>query len=133
MVEDDFWSEMNEYTKKRKIKKLLQLLQCGYIRRGYKRAEYLKKFGIFKEFGEKCYWFTRKIPAEPMSICIEDNVNIATGVYFCDYYVIHHMLNHCNSALKLSSGREYTYKNTISILRKMFLLEHIRLLWVELP
>lgn len=79
--------------------------------RGYRRGEYLKRSGIFALFGENCYWFPRKLPAEPGNVIIHNNVNIATEVYFCDHEVIQHMLNNVPEFVaRLPEGKKYPYK-----------------------
>lgn len=95
-------------------------------RGGYPRAEFLKKVGIFGAFGEKCYWYPRKLPAEPKKVLLHNNVNIATDVYFCDHDVIQHMLNNVPEYLNLlPDGKEYPYKTyEIEIFDNVFIGAH---------
>lgn len=98
----DFKRRLNRY------KRIYTTLAMRFVRGGHKRAEFLKKSGLFGDFGEKCYFFPRKLPAEPQNVILHNNVNIATEVYFCDHDVIHHMLNNATEYTK--GGRQYGYK-----------------------
>lgn len=60
---------------------------------GGKKADYLKKKKIFKEFGDNNFWYPRVLPADPEMIKIHNNVKIATDVYFCTHDVLHIMFN----------------------------------------
>lgn len=102
---------MNWQRRKNRMKRIWLTLSMKCYRGGYRRAEYLKKSGIFGLFGEKCYWFPRKLPAEPSNVIIHNNVNIATEVYFCDHDVIQHMLNHVPEYVaRLHEGEKYQYQ-----------------------
>ena len=66
---------------------------------------------MFGLIGENCYYFPRKLPAEPQNILIHNNVVVATEVYFCDHDVIQHMLNHVPEYLSLlPKGQSYPYR-----------------------
>lgn len=81
-------------------KKLLITFKIMWKGDGYERAEYLKSLKIFKEFGEKNYWYTRNLPSEPECVCLHDNIKIATGVYFCTHDIFHMVLNDDQELLK---------------------------------
>jgi acetyltransferase-like isoleucine patch superfamily enzyme len=97
-----------------------------FYRGGVKRAEYIKKSKLFGLFGENCYWYPRKLPAEPTKVLIHNNVNIATEVYFCDHDVIHKMLNNVPEYKeKLPVGERYKYKTyQIELLDNVFIGAH---------
>ena len=59
----------------------------------YKRAQYIKKHGIFYHIGEKCMVMFRKIPLYPKLISFGNNVWVASQVSFVTHDVIHYMLN----------------------------------------
>ena len=61
-----------------------------------KRAEYIKKHGVFYHMGDNCMTMFRKIPLYPKLISFGDNVWVASGVTFVTHDVIHRMLNNCN-------------------------------------
>jgi acetyltransferase-like isoleucine patch superfamily enzyme len=86
----------------------------------------LRKANIFGQFGENCYWFPRKLPAEPKNVILHNNVNVATEVYFCDHDVIHHMLNNVPEyAARLPKGHKYPYKSyKIEIFDNVFIGAH---------
>ena len=108
-----------------KNRKIIMLIMQLY-RGGHKRAAYLKKKNIFAEMGEKCYWFPRVLPADPSNLMLHNNVNIATGVYFCEHDVIHHMLNNCEEYLSLLKEKErYSYSSSnIEIMDNVFIGAH---------
>jgi len=112
--------------KKDRIKRIFTMIFMRFYRGGHKRAEYLKRKNIFKSFGDNCYWFPRKLPAEPGIITIHNNVNIATDVYFCDHDVIHHMLNNVPEYVdQLPSGVYYSYRTSgIEIMDNVFIGAH---------
>lgn len=58
-----------------------------------KRTAYLKKKSIFAEFGEDCYYCSRKIPEEPYMVKIHNNVVIAADVTFITHDVMNDMLS----------------------------------------
>lgn len=58
----------------------------------YKRTKFLKKSGIFAEFGKNCYYCSRSIPEEPYLVKIHNNVVIAANVNFITHDVINDML-----------------------------------------
>lgn len=73
--------------KKDRIKRIFTMIFMRFYRGGHKRAEYLKRKNIFKSFGDNCYWFPRKLPAEPGIITIHNNVpeyvdQLPSGVYY---------------------------------------------------
>lgn len=53
-----------------------------------KRAEYLRKKSIFKEFGENVWYQPYKIPTQPKLVKIGNNVKIATEVLFMEHDII---------------------------------------------
>lgn len=90
-------------------KKLYITLRLIIVGGGEKKSEILKKQKIFKSYGENNYWFSRNIPSEPERIVLENNISIATGVYFCTHDIIHIMLNNDQKAIeKLISYRNNT-------------------------
>lgn len=103
---------MKNYSRKlERLKRTYIMLSMRLFRGGHKRAEYLRNSKMFGDFGKCCYWFPRKLPAEPSAIKIHNNVNIATDVYFCDHDVIQHMLNNVPDYVKiLPEGKSFNYK-----------------------
>ncbi len=92
-------------------------------RGGVRRAEYLRKTHIFGSMGEKCYWFPRVLPAEPGMLYLHRNVNIATGVYFCDHDVINHLLNNMPDIVEQYGVFGYSRKK-IEIFDNVFIGAH---------
>jgi len=78
------------------IKKQLIVLRLLLTRNPIKRANYLKKKNIFKEFGDDCWYQPIKIPTQPKLIKIGNNVKIATEVLFMEHDIIHNMFNKKN-------------------------------------
>lgn len=58
-----------------------------------KRAEYVKKHGIFRRMGNGCMIMFRKIPLYPQLISFGNNVWVASQVTFVTHDAIHYMLN----------------------------------------
>lgn len=59
---------------------------------GGKRAAYLKKKGIFAEFGDDVRYASNTIPAEPYLVKIHNNVRIAANVHIITHDIIDGML-----------------------------------------
>ena len=74
-------------------KKLLIMLYLYTTNSGRKKAEYLKSLGLFKQFGEKNFWYSRIVPTDMELISVHNNVKVATDVYFCTHDVLHDMFN----------------------------------------
>lgn len=68
-----------------------------FIKSPMKRAEYLKRKGIFRHCGNRVMITSRKIPLYPNLISIGNNVWIASGVSFITHDVAHFMLNGLNT------------------------------------
>ena len=60
---------------------------------GTKRAEYLKKHGIFHDMGSDCYWHTRDLPSESYLIRIGNNVRLAAGVRLITHDITSKLIN----------------------------------------
>ena len=69
------------------------MLRLYTIRSSMKRAEYMKKHGIFHSMGERVMITSRKIPLYAKLISIGSNVWMASGVEFIPHDVTHYMLN----------------------------------------
>lgn len=109
-----------------RAKRIMNIIFMRRHREGYPCTEFLKKAGIFGAFGEKCYWYPRKLPAEPKKVLLHNSVNVATDVYFCDHDVIQYMLNNVPEYLNLlPDGKEYPYKTyEIEIFDNVFIGAH---------
>lgn len=105
--------------KKRKLVSIMMLIHRG----GVRRAEYLRKTHLFGEFGRNCYYYPRVLPAEPSIIKLHDNVNLATGIYFCDHDVMHRMLNNIPEVVNQHGTFKYQRKG-IEIFDNVFVGAH---------
>ena len=74
------------------------------IKSPMKRAQYMKKHGIFHSMGDRVMITSRKIPLYGKLISIGDNVWMASGVEFILHDVTHYMLN------GRKDGHHYTEK-----------------------
>ncbi len=101
-------------------KKLWIIFRLAITNNGSKKAEYLKKTGKFKFFGDKNFWYSRNIPADMELVSIHNNVKIATNVYFCTHDVIHTMLNDDND-IKHPEGGFTRYSGEIEIFDNCFI------------
>ncbi len=79
-----------KYTSKNlKFVKLMMLL----MNNGWKRANFLKKYGVFYEMGENCYYHTRDIPAEPYLVKLGNDVRLAANVRMITHDITSYMIN----------------------------------------
>lgn len=79
-----------------------------------KRTKFLKKSGLFADFGDNCYYCSKKIPEEPYLVKIHNNVVIAANVNFITHDVINDMLSQKIGAERGEKFSEY-YMGTIEI------------------
>lgn len=77
-------------------------LKLYTIRSSMKRAEYMKKHGIFHSIGERVMISSRKIPLYAKLISIGNNVWMASGVEFISHDVTHYMLKGMKDGYKYS-------------------------------
>ena len=75
-----------------------------------KRGEYLKKKGIFKEFGENVLWQPHKIPPQPKLVKIGSNIRIGSDTLFFEHDSIGGLLN-----IKYNTKEYRDYQGTIEI------------------
>ena len=78
-------------------KRLFITLKLLLIRNPVKRGNYLKKRGIFKEFGDNVWYQPYKIPTQPKLVKIGQGVKIATEVLFMEHDIIHTIFNETDS------------------------------------
>lgn len=77
-----------------KIKRVWLQFRILTIRDGWKKANYLKKKGIFHHIGNNCYYAPIYLPAEPELISLHDNVVVSAGVRLITHSVAHVVYNH---------------------------------------
>ena len=61
--------------------------------RNYKKAETIRKAGMFAEFGGGGYWHPTWIPSYPELIYIGNNVTVAADVRFYEHDLVNRMFN----------------------------------------
>lgn len=88
-------------------------LRIWTIGNGWKRAKYLKKKKVFLSMGEKCYYHTRDIPAEPYLVKLHDDVRIAAGVRLITHDIASYMVN--NIPEYEQYGKAHYYMGAIEI------------------
>ncbi len=93
-----------------RIKKLVMIIYLSLSDNGIKKAEYLKKNGRFKHFGNNNFWYPRVVPTDMELISIHDNVNVATDVYFCTHDVLHTMFNKDERIIEKLQAKSNTFK-----------------------
>lgn len=76
------------------IKRMFIQLNMLAIRNGWKKAEYLKKKGIFHHIGEHCFYQSTVLPAEPFLVSLHDNVAISAGVRLITHSAAHVVYNY---------------------------------------
>lgn len=67
---------------------------CLIKRNGYDHARFIKKYNLFHEIGNNCFFQPYKLPADSKFIRLGDNVVVASDVNFICHDVIHHVFNH---------------------------------------
>ncbi len=75
------------------LKRLVQTIQLNLHFSAHKRAEWMRKKGIFHEMGENVSIQLHKIPLYPECISFHNNIVIASGVSFATHDAIHAVLN----------------------------------------
>ena len=88
-------------------------LRMWTIGDGWKRARYLKKKKVFLSMGEKCYYHTRDIPAEPYLVKLHNDVRIAAGVRLITHDITSYMINNIPEYAEF--GKAHYYMGTIEI------------------
>lgn len=63
-------------------------------RNGWKKAEFLKKKGVFYHIGEHCFYQSNVLPAEPFLVSLHDNVAISAGVRLITHSAAHVVYNY---------------------------------------
>lgn len=64
------------------------------IRNGWKKAEFLKKHGIFHRIGKHCFYQSVFLPAEPFLVSLHNNVVISAGVRLATHSAAHAVFNY---------------------------------------
>lgn len=73
-------------------KRVYYSLRLLFLRNSKKRADYVKKKGIYNGVGNNVRIMPRKIPLYPQLIRFHNNVRIASGVTFVTHDNIHYLL-----------------------------------------
>ena len=76
-----------------KTKRIWLQFRLTTIRDGWKKAEYIKKKGIFHYVGQNCFYAPIYLPAEPELVSLHDNVVISAGVRLVTHSVAHIVFN----------------------------------------
>ena len=79
-----------------KYKRIHLTLKMYLIRNGWKKADFLRKKGIFHHIGKNCYYHSCILPAEPFLVSLHDNVVISAGVRIVTHSSLHEMFNHAD-------------------------------------
>lgn len=68
-------------------------LMMWLIQDGWKRAQYIKKHGLFYSMGDNVYWHTRDLPSEPYLVKLGNNVQVAANVRLITHDRISKVIN----------------------------------------
>lgn len=85
------------------LKRKLMLLRLMLAGGGYRRAEYLKKIGLFRRQGEHCFFVPYNYGTEPYLLSFGDNVFVASDVRFVNHDVTAKMFQHLEPERKHTS------------------------------
>ena len=72
---------------------MIKLKLLALMGKNHSKAEIIKKSGIFKSFGDGCYWHPDWIPSFPECIEIGKNVTVAADVRIYEHDIVHRMWN----------------------------------------
>lgn len=78
---------------KRFKRSVFDRIRFYFLQSSKARIKYIKKHGVFSEFGNNCFYQSRRIPVEPYLVKIHDNVVIAADVYIIPHDIIHMVFN----------------------------------------
>lgn len=85
------------------FKRKLLLLRLMLAGSGYRRAEYLKKTGLFHRQGEHCFFVPYNYGTEPYLLSFGDNVFVASDVRFVNHDVTAKMFQYMEPDRKHTS------------------------------
>lgn len=85
------------------FKRKLMLLRLMLAGGGYRRAEYLKKIGLFHCQGEHCFFVPYNYGTEPYLLSFGDNVFVASDVRFVNHDVTAKMFQYMDPEGKHTS------------------------------
>ena len=106
------------------MNRYLATLRLWTIKSPMKRAQYMKKKGIFHSVGDRVMIMSRHIPLYSRLISIGNNVWIASGVTFITHDVCHYMLN------GKTGTRDYSeYIGCINIGNNVFIGSNVQVLY----
>lgn len=110
-----------------RLQRYIQLI-CIFIRRGYSRAEYLKRKHYFKSIGEHVYLQPWNFGTEPHLISFGDNVHVASGVTFVNHDITCMMFDYMDKThhYKLRQGN-ITIGNNVFIGAKSTVLYDVEI------
>ncbi len=63
-----------------KTRRAIRQFKSLTIRDGWKKAAYLKKHHIFYHIGDRVFYTSNLLPAEPFLVCLHNNIVISAGV-----------------------------------------------------
>ncbi|MBQ5336276.1 MAG: acyltransferase [Oscillospiraceae bacterium] len=75
-----------------------------------KRADFLKKHGVFGSIGENCTIVERKVPLHSEMISLGNNVHVASKVLFITHDAIHLCLNNYEKSI---TGKRGSFKEQV--------------------
>lgn len=94
----------------------LQIKMLLTARGPYKRAEFLRKNGVFFKMGQNCFYQPNSLPTEPFLLSLGDNVYVCANVRFITHDVLGDMLkNDSDFSKKVSALNTHFYMNKIVI------------------
>lgn len=76
-----------------KIRRYYYQIMFLIIRDGWKKAKFIKKYKLFYNIGNNCYYTSNILPAEPFLVCLHNNIVISAGVRIITHDVSHIVFN----------------------------------------
>ena len=102
---------------KKRTMLMIRLKIFSLLGKNHAKAVAIKKSGLFKEFGDNCYWQPDWIPSFPEHISIGNNVTVAADVRMYEHDVIHRMWNEDKSykgnRVKMKTGNIVIKDNAV--------------------
>ena len=109
----------------KKLRVMGMLLLANFSNKvpGVRRAEILKKAGVFRSMGDNCYWHPFKIPADPEFVKLHNNVVVCAGVELITHDVSWRMLTNSKKYGKDNKCKRIHF-NTIELMDDVMIGAH---------
>ena len=74
-------------------------IYCFFNRNVEKKAEWLRKHRVFRNFGENCRFALYWIPADAKYITLHNNISVSSGTSFICHDTINTLISHMDDGM----------------------------------